>query len=410
MPTLAFFFNGPDDFILSGETVVTESRLKLRQTDANGDFDRGGTFKSGSAIFPTKHIERLDDFFSFEAVDKGGGTLLWQLSGDDGTTFLWHDGAYWVEVASDADANTTDEVAENIGTFPKSFGRDFKLKAILQGSTDGKQTPIVTLAELHFELTRYDFTAEIERSLKRKLVEKLSISEIEAIKALLTTTDTIELRTDYETVIGVDAVYNLTDDPNRANNLLFSFTAPKTVKLLSAQAAGKTIEIQFRVRPRLVLAADPDYTETSLPVIVIETPTIVEQRERRIGDLRVEKNIPLRKARTRAYFVHQAATVLIRCAAPQKMQVARIVDGVSRVFQFTRSLPNIASGEVLDVVDFSPITENNLIQQELRERDISLTVVGRAWVAPEFTERPLVEKIQLGLGDFKEKFEETSIQ
>lgn len=413
MPTVEFFFKGRNSAQVSGDAVVVNGALKLRRTDSDGNFDRAGTFKSGVATFPVRSIRELGEFFSFEVTDVGEGNVNWQISGDGGVTFLWHDGAYWVEALYPLDMNTTEEIARNINTFPLDFGRDFVLKAFLDGTPDGAKTPIIPEVDIHLEYQSFEFLEAVKRSFRRLFVDKLKVHEEEITAPLSTAADSVTLRTEYETVTEVVAVYNLTLDPNRGNDIFDSMTGPKTVRMVTAQPPGSFIEVQFKARPRILLSTDPDYPDTGqsvLPVIVIETFNTTEQRDKRVGRKRIERNVVTKKGRIREYFVKEEVSVRVRCASSQELQTSRMATAVGRVLQYFRRIPNIDTGEFLDVIDYSPITDNDLIRQELREKDIVLSIVGRNWTTPEFEEVPLAEKIVFGVGSLDQKFDDAILE
>jgi hypothetical protein len=203
----------------------------------------------------------------------------------DGTSEYWWNGAAW-EVNT-SDWNSEAEVANNISSFGTSTKR---LQVVVNlWTTDPSQTPELAGIKVLYSAT---VNSEIEDLIERSLVPLLKsslrpLARVTLVKSDAEDDDEIEIPqyridTDYR-FVGVDAVFNHTDDPDHENDLYDSHTTRSTpsdlwhngtvnvITLSESVDAGKLLWLQLLYEPVVTLGANQDYYELAhVPALVIE--------------------------------------------------------------------------------------------------------------------------------------------
>lgn len=201
-------------------------------------------------------------------LQPAGASVRYKLN--DGTNDLYWNGSVWV-TAGAADWNDEATVAANIGTFPvtsKTLG--FVINLV---TTDSAVTP--TLKQLCLLM---DCEIDYFKSL---VADSLIVSLRQGNRLLIdytydspggTTLDLRDLETAYN-IVDVDAVYDHTNDPDHATDLLNSYNVTtKSSFLSSAIERGNTVWFRLEIEPEVYLEwGSQDYTEVSkIPAIVLE--------------------------------------------------------------------------------------------------------------------------------------------
>ncbi len=226
-------------------------------------------------------------WIGFEAVDKQkkvhGAVVTstrYRLS-SDGANALWWDGAAW-SAAGAGQWNTEQEVAEHIAAFASQAVQVL----INLATTDPSQTPELLEVKLLYE-SDLEWEAEyIARSLLPALREEVRpiATWIEEFAAPTSTISLARIETPYK-INGIDAVYNLTTDPQRRSPLAVASYNPatKAVTLVSATPGPAKLLVRFYFEPAVMIVRSQDYVELSkVPAICIES--IVQDTHRPVEE------------------------------------------------------------------------------------------------------------------------------
>jgi len=209
----------------------------------------------------------------------------------DGSDEYWWDGGAWV--INTTDWNTEVEVAANISTFPVASEQ---LQVIINlKTTDQTVTPYVTAIKVLYSSDVEHEEDYIWRSLLHELRDQVRPIADYAI-SLASTTDTIDfddypLETPYN-VVGIDAVFNHTDDPEHQTDLFSSYdSGTKVITLSSAQAVGKIIWIRLFYEPEVAVTTGQEYVEVAkVPALALTEISHINSAETGQDDWVVNKS------------------------------------------------------------------------------------------------------------------------
>lgn len=208
-----------------------------------------------------------------------GAMVLVRLN--DGTDDYYWDGSDW-SVAGAGDWNSEAEINAHISTFPILPDRTFAVTLNLL-SVDGllvnagEVTPTVTEVRVLMQV-HIDFLEDIIfRSLMPSIESYITAcANHAAIPAPTADTPTLDfgsqrLNTPYN-IVGIQGVYDLTDDIDLLYNLYSSYDSGTGIITLTDNfPAGHRPLILFRYRPEVVYIQHQDYLEVAkLPTIVIQ--------------------------------------------------------------------------------------------------------------------------------------------
>jgi methylglyoxal synthase len=199
----------------------------------------------------------------------------------DGTNQKWWSGTAWV--TNTVNWNTEAEIATNIGTFPVA-SRQMQVIINLK-SNDAKYTPEVEKIKVLYA-SDVEFQDDlINRSLipalrtKVRPIADFPVS-LAASGATINIKTTYQLETPYN-VVGIDSVFNHTDDPAHLADLYSSYN-PTTgdITLTTSIAAGKVAWIRFYYEPEVAVNTSQDYSEIEkIPSIILSEISLVEASE-----------------------------------------------------------------------------------------------------------------------------------
>jgi len=194
----------------------------------------------------------------------------------DGTAQLWWNGAAWA-AAAPGQWNTEAEVCAHIAAFT---GQTIQVIVNLKTS-DGAYTPEVQAVKLLWN-SDIEFQQEyIARSMIPAMREEiLPISEYAVdLTATATTLDLKKIETPY-TIVSIDSVYNVTDDPTKQTDLLVSYNPTTKVVTFASVSAGKRVWVRFVYSPEIVIVQSQDFAELSkVPAVCIESITMDQMIE-----------------------------------------------------------------------------------------------------------------------------------
>lgn len=357
MAELKTYIRGVDlDKRVRSELVFSDA-TKIRMYD---DFQRPGvrlksTFNKWSKKneFPTDvditvrlpswSPQAVKGWVAFQEVsEKPDGTAVtWRVS--DGTNDYWWDGGVWTVVTPlDIEWNTDVEVSANIGSFPFSQ-RTIQFVARLT-TTDVNETPVLRSFSLAI-LAQFDYWEDL---VLRSLVPRLRadfqfIADFAA--TLPRTTDHFNVKdgnTDFTPekdwdIVGIDAVYDDTNDPGHDVDLFGSYDSSSgKVTLTGPLNTGTDVFVRLKLQPDIIVNfAHVDYIEVAnTPAVVIENMNVKGRKVeafREIIDLAAEKGYRLQKP-------FHADTVTFMCS----MLVGSIRDSLRML---STSIGAILSGE-----------------------------------------------------------------
>jgi hypothetical protein len=261
---------------LTGELFAAAAVLELEAgaytTDATWDLAAAG---ARTARTPTMTAEGLRSWDALELLitepeDADGATyVLFRLW--DGSQALWWDGADWTTpVDALADWNTAADLQANFPELPASI-RSLAVIAFL-GTTDPDYSPGFYGARVAYGVRQVSpLDDALFRTLLAELRASLSVVGVLELTATAATAATITL-TGSEwgyAITGVDAVFDLTDDPQELEEVPGSYaagawtpTAPLTV--------GHVYRLEFRYVPDLVVRRNRDLEQVArLPAVYI---------------------------------------------------------------------------------------------------------------------------------------------
>jgi len=207
-------------------------------------------------------------------------SLGYRLS--DGTDQYWWNTTAWV--VDTTHWNTEEDVAANISAFPVTSK---KLQVVINlKTTDKTVTPKLKRLKVLYS-SNVKFQEDI---VFRSLIPMLrdSLRPIgRHVLTMLSTSSTIDLKNDYplETpynIVGIDAVFNHTDDSGHATDLYSSFNATtKVITLTGPVTTGKVVWVDFLWEPEVVVTTSQDYDEIEkVPVVILDDINLVDASER----------------------------------------------------------------------------------------------------------------------------------
>lgn len=205
-------------------------------------------------------------------------SLAFRLS--DGTDEYWWNGGSW-EVNT-VDWNTEEEVATNIQTFPVASQ---KIQVIINLRTSDKNyTPLVSRIKILWASDIEFMEDIIARSMipfLRENVRPISDYPIEKIS----TSSSIDLNdfaleTPYN-LIGIDSVFDHTNDPDHLNDLFQSYdSGTKIITLSSDINSGDVSWIRFTYEPEVALSTSQEYSELDkVPQILLKNLKRTNRRQ-----------------------------------------------------------------------------------------------------------------------------------
>jgi hypothetical protein len=248
---------------LVGASYVTDATFGASPRTARTPTLEAAGLRAWLAI-ELAHLEPLDPDGA-----PSGATVRFRLW--DGTGDLWWSGIEWETPPSSTDWNTEAEV---VAAFPELPGNVRALAVVAKlGTTDGDYTPAFYGARVAFGVRQ---VSAWDDAVIRTLVASL--------RAELGITGVIEFTTDAETdaielpgeewpydVIGVDAVYDLTEDPDELAELPGAWAAGSWTPTDPIPAAH-LVRVEFRYVPDVVARRHQDMEDLArLPAIYLST-------------------------------------------------------------------------------------------------------------------------------------------
>jgi len=196
----------------------------------------------------------------------------------DGTNEYWHDGAAWV--INTTDWNTEEEVAAAIPTFSAATK---KIQVVINlYTTAATYTPSITSIKILYSSDIKHHEDYIYRTLVRHMKQEIRpIARFPVTMAADSNTIDMSAQsidTPYE-IVGIDAVFDHTNDSDHVTDLYLSFDDPSQVITLNTSiSAGAIAWVEFIYKPDVTVEADAEYYELSkIPAIIVDDYNMVNQ-------------------------------------------------------------------------------------------------------------------------------------
>lgn len=241
-------------------------------TSAEPDmYVKSGTINPGKLVsYVSLEVDALEP-----TDDDGNADTAIQARVHNGTSQFYWDGAAWAAAGS-GDWNSIQEVSDNLASWTGELGLVFNLTTV-----DKRLTPYLSGFKILYTV---DIVSYREDWLYDVVVKQLA----DGVRPLTdyivvqdNTGDTSVVLLDGWTITDLDAVWDHTDDPDHASDLLDSFDAVNGVAtLISSVPAGHKLFIRARYAPTCAINTSPDYSELgSSPSITISNISVDDRGE-----------------------------------------------------------------------------------------------------------------------------------
>lgn len=404
MPERVWDMTRSDAAVPAGEEVVLAGgALRLRPRDPEtGRYRPDGVLATGEALLAGPPASGLRSLYGFRAdMQQNGGSVLFRLSTNGGSTFLWYDGAIWTPAAGPTDWNTAEEIDGAIPELSPAPGRHLAVAVRLEPSPAGG-SPLLRRVAIYLEL-EVDFWEDLVRSAKRHLQEGLRIRSLWRGEA--PGVSEVTLDTDLAVREPVEA-FDLAEDPGRTRDL-FAGLSEKTVSL-SEEATG-LVEVRFTGLPPVHVAPDVDYQLSEIPSVVLQAPRVTEVRKLRSGDRKLDWALARGLVRERPQPVWLAADLLVSCQSERKRETLAMADALARILAPGATLLSLGTGEAYTVTQVGPSNVGDRVSEGLAVVQTAVTLEGPAWLG-EAEEKRLAEVIGFGVGSLAERYEEVEVR
>lgn len=118
--------------------IIPFQGLTLRKLSADEmEFDASGSYRQSWAMLPNYQANGIQYLYGFEVQTSGEGTVEFQLSPNNGTTWYYYKTTPTVgwTVATSTDWNTAAQVDLNLPTFPITLQKQVRVKVRLTPAT-----------------------------------------------------------------------------------------------------------------------------------------------------------------------------------------------------------------------------------------------------------------------------------
>ena len=404
--------------VLNGATraciVETKAAQLRRLNDSETEFSPSGLYRESWIAFPNWRAAGIQGLYGFRSdkVLSGknrsniyGGSIGYQLSNNNGSTWLYYDGSGW-SVAGASNWNSEEVVDEYISSFPIDSSKQLQVRVKLVPGSGGTSTPLIKNVTVYADLD-FDFQDDMLRSMKRWLEQHVWVRTqyFDQIPQPLSGTtgcsftapsgasDVLYMQDKkWEEFSEPASVYNLTVDPNRTTNL-FSGFVDGGIQMISAQQG--VIEANFMARPPVYIAAEEFMQLSSIPSIVLQMTNVKERRDMRWGNDEIDWALAKKRAKRNVHRVWFDTEFRISCQSDLRAEALRMSDAVNRALTQYQYVTSLAHGDEMAVPYATPLSGSDRVAQGLYVRDYVCTVYGKAWLRPELTvERYLSENIR----------------
>lgn len=375
------------------------SCMLRRMDNAENKYVPGGTYRESWVVLPNWKALGNKGLYGFyakvitsgeETPDVFGGSVSYQLSNDNGVTWMYHDGLGWVVTTTGW--NTSAQVDFNINTFALTAEKQIRIKVKLTPGAGGKSTPLLKWITIFAELD-YNFQDDITRSVKHWLERYVWIDAHYFTQfpqptvggtgggpcPLTTASSSTIMISDkkWDELSGPAEVYNITTDPGRTTNLFAGFV-PGGITLTSPQVGF--LEAHFFARPAVYVGAEEFMEIAKIPSIVVLLGNVKERRDLRLGSREVDYAKERMKAMIHLRRVWFDAEVRISCQSDLKHEATIMSDAVNKALTYHRYVTSEQTGQWMPIPYSTPITPAHRVAQGLFVREYVCTLYGKAWL------------------------------
>jgi len=369
-------------------------------------FDPAGTYRESWAIAPNWKANGLQSLYGFKVEktlsgsdksDYYGGSVSYQLSNDNGLTWLYHNGTAWV-IAGATDWNTEEEIDGHINVFPLTGEKQIRVKIKLTPSSNGQATPFVHLITI-FGTILLNLNDDLLRSIKHWIEDGVWIST--ATYEDVVNTDSISVYRKWEELGGPIAVYNTTVDPGKTTNIFAGFSGGTI--LMTGLQTGR-IEAYFMARPPVYIAAEEFIEVANLPSIVVNLVGVREERNLRNGNDERDLSFARLKGLVGLARTYYLCDFRISCQSDLQHEVQLLGDSLSRAIAQVRFVLSEATGEGMVVQNVTPFSSASRISQGLYVKDYSVTIFTKTWLRVDsLVERDMAQEMVVWVGPMERK-------
>lgn len=368
------FIDHLDEYVYDDHYVYCSiSGCRLRRHDANLDYSPSGYFEESTIDLPNIHGSAIREFTGMyvEAYIPTDTSIGYQASTDDGTTWNWFNGSTW-QVAGPTDWSTITQIDAGIATLG---GRQLRVRINLVPNDDQTSTPEIARVHIFYEAV-WGFFEDLKRSLKR-LIDETIVVHLTWAAAPSSVTSSIPLATSWS-VIDVGEVYDITADPDRLTNIFSSFTPgdPGTIAFTAAVPGGHTVEVHFRGRCEVFLAADENLQISVVPAVVVVIPRAREDRYASKNLFDYEPLVSKVVVRRRERVVPISSTVMLYAIGATEVDSLATQDALAEIFEPEPAFRSQAVGEDFFCLTYDPLIDNDIVSTGLHVKATQLLVLG----------------------------------
>lgn len=405
--------------------VLPPLGLTLRKLDsAETRYDPSGRYKETRVSLPNwapGGIESLFGFESLESLDpviRGQGdadkaTIGYQVSNDDGVTFLTFDAGTgtWVPatgILEDffVDAETLDE---RLPLLPFASPRQFRLRAKLTPGNNGRQRPVLQWTTI-YHTTKLDLYEDVSRSIKRHIAAAIKVpmffiaQNLTAATSITIPDSTSDPNTQPSepgfdvTVAEPVRVFNLDTDPGRLIDLFGALGGPKgrTITLIGAQSG--TVEVQFTGIPDVFIGAEEFFQLSKIPSVVVNADRLEDYDLIRTFIPEVERSKARGVGRNQPSRVPFNIFASVRVQSSLKRESRQMTDAISRILDKGDVFPSVALGDCYCVLEQQNQVSEDRVADGLFVGNVTLRILGKVWLKEPPEEVDLVQQVRVLTG------------
>lgn len=356
----------------------TDHKLKLK-ADSNDDFSTDADLYVKTQEFWPRTNKIWRGFYT-SVTTPTGTSIGFKLN--NGTNDYYWTGSAWA-VAGASDWNTEAEIATNIATFPVG-----KLHVVVNlVTTDATITPTLQYVLVGYSAQIVFLEQWIYRTLVPLLREGCRPYAHWAIP-IGTTTSTIDLD-DYQldtpfNLVGIDTIYNHTDDSDHHTDLFDSYdTGTKVITLTTSIAAGKVAWINFIYEPEVAVLTSADYHELrKVPVLTLEDLRISEANRSGWTNELVDKSAGTAIVYDPPWQCCLEGDIII--SAPRSLDEMALAEEVLSFLSDNQAVTIQGTGEIADWTLREPYSRSSDVElNDLRTSTIGFKLWPlRMWIRP----------------------------
>lgn len=403
------------------KVVAIKDILKLRRVkEGTDEYSMTGihSVQEDIELLPIKMYD-LFDLFGFQidrldsarAVDAGDtGDINFQVSFDGGTIYYYWNGAAWT-IAGANDFSSSDDVEEFINIFPFPTTPIFRLKIRITSSTDRNHAPALRLIHLYYEVS-HNTEEDILRTFSTYIDENVEIKKTVMMSSF-----------PFQNSIGTDlplnqiyfpiafdifqvSIYNLANDPIRANDLFLSMNRNiesdvYLFTLTSSQSIGDQVEVQIKMKTKIYVGADSDFINASVPATAIQIVDSFPAKDVRIygKEVMINRKRELARIREEDFWEVYSLSLLVSTRGELNSQLA--LSGFKKLLRDVgdRSVKSIGHGLSFIIMDVEPYIDVDNESDAVFRKGFNIIFLGRVF-SSNYEEVKLTKEINIGVEVF----------